>query len=483
MNVNFYQFSKRENSTAQPGSGTPAQTFDCKLKNDTSIISPIIELMKPSNISWSTILGFNYCYISDFSRYYFVQDLTFKTNSIVEIQLTVDVLASFKLTIGSASEYVLRAASDYNTNILDSLYPLNAEVSFAYGAFTGTTIPTEWLPWDIYGTYVIGIINNTSTIKNGAVTYYMIPYYVMNNVMSFLLGSPSYMNIQTSEISQELTKALVNPIQYITEAYYIPYDITSIYQPENLAMGWWPLPVVGDNYVATPFDNNAAAFWTVGTAKTRLDLPIHPESSNRGRYLRCNPWSRYMLYAGPFGNIPLDPGLLTKTDYIQLTVQGNGFGDVRLLIYDQYDNLIGKYTANVKQTLCVGQVNNDPLAFQKGLLSLAGTVAGGAANPVGAIVSGMTGIMDNSRNLYPQVQTTGSMNSAFENGTPFQLVAEFHGVADDDPTHRGRPLCEVKTINTLSGFILVADPDIAISGTAEENNKVKSYMSEGFYYE
>lgn len=487
--LNLLTFTKRENSTKVP---TQAQInagyiTQCYILDMTSVMEPTLRLQMPSNP-----VGYNYAYMPDFGRYYHITDWS-SDKDFWYATCTCDVLATYKSQIGASSEYVLRSASDYNTNILDELYPVTADISFKKGTFTAPGVSpenTEWIPWPQYGTYIIGVVNNSTTIKTGAVTYYAIPYYVMCNVMSFLLGSPSYMNIASTEVSQELTKALVNPIQYITEAFYIPYQITTPYPAETLSMGWWSLPS-GGNYDATPIEGAPSASWTIGTAKTKLYIPTHPETSNRGRYLRCNPWSRYMLYAGPFGNIPLDPSLITKSDYIQLTVEGNPFGDVRLTIYDQYDYIIGKYMCNVKQQLTVGQVNNDPYSFQQGMLSIAGSVGGAMVAAAGGNIAGagiastgiVSGIMDNARNLYPQVQTTGTMNSASENLQPFRMVGEFHGVADADPTHRGRPLCEVKTLNTLSGYILVADPDISIAGTQSEEQKIKSYMSSGFYYE
>ncbi len=106
-----------------------------------------------------------------------------------------------------------------------------------------------------------------------------------------------------------------------------------------------------------------------------------------------------------------------------------------------------------------------------------------ASNPGGAIAGTASGIISNQHNLYPQCQTSGTNASGAENGIYWTLVGEFHNAVDDDNTHRGRPLCQVKTISTLSGYILVADADIAVPGTAEENEKIKGYMNGGFYYE
>ena len=63
FNVVFYNFSKKENSTAVPASG--GTTYSCTLKDGCSIINPVIKLsLGPAS---SVPIGFNYCQISSTS--------------------------------------------------------------------------------------------------------------------------------------------------------------------------------------------------------------------------------------------------------------------------------------------------------------------------------------------------------------------------------------------------------------------------------
>lgn len=63
------------------------------LRNESSVINPsfLIEHENPS--------GFNYCYISDFCRYYFITNITAIRTGIWKIDCSVDVLMSFKTEI------------------------------------------------------------------------------------------------------------------------------------------------------------------------------------------------------------------------------------------------------------------------------------------------------------------------------------------------------------------------------------------------
>lgn len=70
-----------------------ALTLSGTLRNESSIINPsfIIEHSNPSN--------YNYCYISDFGRYYFINNITVVKNNLWKIDCNVDVLMSFSTEI------------------------------------------------------------------------------------------------------------------------------------------------------------------------------------------------------------------------------------------------------------------------------------------------------------------------------------------------------------------------------------------------
>ena len=70
---------------------------NCKILNDTSIINPTILVDR-----WNTIESFsdyNYCYIPQFSRYYFITNIVVDTRGFVSIELKVDVLMTYSASI------------------------------------------------------------------------------------------------------------------------------------------------------------------------------------------------------------------------------------------------------------------------------------------------------------------------------------------------------------------------------------------------
>lgn len=67
-----------------------AYTLTGSLRGESSIINPsfLIEYVNPSS--------YNYCYISDFGRYYFISNITSVRTGIWKIDCSVDVLMSFQ---------------------------------------------------------------------------------------------------------------------------------------------------------------------------------------------------------------------------------------------------------------------------------------------------------------------------------------------------------------------------------------------------
>jgi hypothetical protein len=114
---------------------------------------------------------------------------------------------------------------------------------------------------------------------------------------------------------------------------------------------------------------------------------------------------------------------------------------------------------------------------------MAGAAAGVPGIVAGAAVGSIGGIENGLRSKIPSARTiggTGSINSLI--GTP-TLYSQFAKIVDEDFNRRGRPLCAVRTINTLSGYIQTDKADISTTSTKAEQEQIRSYMEGGFYFE
>lgn len=109
MDIIFY------NNTSDPNTInktlTEVTTLSGELKTRCDIISPNI------TISNNGMINANYCYIPEFGRYYFIVRQTILNNNVIEIDLNVDVLESFKLEILSLP-CILENSTTNNDNYL-----------------------------------------------------------------------------------------------------------------------------------------------------------------------------------------------------------------------------------------------------------------------------------------------------------------------------------------------------------------------------
>lgn len=84
------------------------------LRDATNIINPVIL------IEISEIDNYNYCYINNFNRYYFITDITVIRTGLFAISLMVDVLESFKTDIKNLSVILLNTQNVGSSNYLPS---------------------------------------------------------------------------------------------------------------------------------------------------------------------------------------------------------------------------------------------------------------------------------------------------------------------------------------------------------------------------
>ena len=88
MNVSFYynQSDDRQiNKTL-----IEEKVFDGTVRDNVNVMNPVVRFFS------SEILRYNYCYIPDFQRYYFITSVTAVSNDIYDVNFTTDVLMSFR---------------------------------------------------------------------------------------------------------------------------------------------------------------------------------------------------------------------------------------------------------------------------------------------------------------------------------------------------------------------------------------------------
>lgn len=470
MQVTLYEFVKRENSTKRPATSTPSEVTGCVLKEATSIIRPTLVFTGLGNPT-----RFNYIYIEELGgRYYFIEDWVSVQNRW-ECNCTVDVLASFKTEIGGSTEYILRSSAEKDGYVIDQAYVTTSdtyvEISEALNPFSPGINGMN------SGHYILGIVTGAEHAYGG-VGYYVFTASEFRALVDHLYSDSIIEDAQ----NYDLVKAQTNPIQYIVSAKWFPEGIPILTETEavtSIRIGWWTV-AVSCRQLAYPIANTGQS----------IKIPKHPQSSNN-QYLNNAPYSRYSLMFTPFGEITIDPSLIydkeelvvyCSVDLITgvgiMSLAPNWFDDTPLRLCDMVKGYVG---VDVKLAQVASNYGGALMSVIGGALgAAAGAIAGGWA---GAI-SGISGAVGNAiDNLVPSVSTTGGTGGIVDCSIDLYLKGQFSKIVQTDNARLGSPLCKIRKISNIPGYIVVHDADFRASCTAQENVMIKDYMEGGFFYE
>lgn len=505
ITVDFYTFSKRDNSTARP-SGSPAGSYNCTLKERCGVVAPVIIL----NLGTSTNpSAWNYCHISDFNRYYHVTEWTYEAG-LWSASLRTDVLATYKTQIGAASLYVLRAAYRKTGAITDAMYPIMAGITVQDDPYKVNDAIEYW--WNAYaqggtgntakdGCFIVGLLSyvdaNTSTF--GGINYIALTPAQMQYFLRAIYdetGNPQsidsvrevFLASASSDVQAQMSYLVENPFtDYVKSVIYVPARPDVVSQHNVLYMG--RQEIRGVTYVS--FDPTAPI-----TLRASWPVPHHPLAASRGSYLNARPYTESFLLLPRLGVVPIDNGLFaTQTLPIIIELQIDPISGMGVYVfYGQSQEGSGMATRiELQRWSC--QIGVNVALSQTKDIGGKYEAFSSLLNPVSSIISmdvagAITGAGAAINNIRRQFETGGGVINKNDGWlglmgdyrTP-HLLTIFHDVVDDDNTNNGRPLCEIAQLQALPGYIKVQDGDVAIPGTSGEQSEVRGYLEGGFFYE
>lgn len=472
IKIKFWSFEKKHNSTAVPGDNLDYSEVEGVIKADCSITSPSVDIMLPqdsTNFRYMT-----YAYIESFARYYFVTDWRWN-GRLWTCSMSVDVLASYKPKILDASEFVLRSAYIYNDYIIDNALPTTAQQEMRFSA---NMIPESYR-WqgDLEdGTYVLGIVNSSEDAV-GAVAYYKFTPAQVRVLCNKMLGSSTYLAIDTDVLEQGIQEALVNPWQYIVSCMWYPFDVASGDSVSAITIGWWSFDI----------PCTKIASWGYSFAQLKFAVLKHPKYQYNGRYLALQPFSTYELFVPGFGTHALPAGYMVDADTILCDIVTDSIsGSSTMTVYRNNSDggEICKITAQVGVPIQLASMSYKPIA--SAIMSGIGLASSLTGTPlvydqgIGGILArfGM-GIADQNTTI----STAGSTGNLSQFHYPPFLKHVFVDQPDIPSNDMGRPLCRRIRLGDLHDYTVCEHGDINISCTDGERQSIKSFLEGGFYIE
>lgn len=475
--VNFYRFSKKENSTKRPG--TADKTYPCTIKTESGVITPRILLQIPVSENPTV---YNYAFIEEYDRYYYVADWIW-SKGIWLAQLSIDYLASWRDTIGSSNLYVLRASAEFDFYVPDSLYPAKDSVNFTY---TWSQFD-DWaeLPTLERGTYVIGVINSSSS-DWGTIAYYAVKPSQMSALREFMLAGADDWNTIATDLDASLLKSFVDPFSYI------------------VSCKWFPTTISGGTAESIKF-----GFWDSGISANKLSSLIQKkeftlarptiENNDRGEWVAKSPFTSYHIQCIPWGNVAIDSTDIDANGVVVVRLIDYVTGLGTLAIYKKIANapeggysiqggLLGMAETQVGIDVRLSQLSYDisvPTSITELVSGLGASVIASAYSAADSAIGKGAGIASGISASLSSSQKVGEQGGYAQNsiGGTIALVAKTFVPVEDDNTDQGKPLCSNRVISSIPGYIKVQHGDVQMLGTLTEKTAVKNYLEGGFFYE
>lgn len=463
MTIKVYTtFSKRKNSTKQPAGGTDVTV---KLKTPTSILNPVFEIS-------ATYASYKYVYVSSWNRYYYVTDVIYITNDIVEMYCTCDIMASHKTEIGSYNAYVLRSSYSYDLMLHDD------ELSQGQ----------EYVQ-DISGSRTTIL---ASTVKQGAYVLRTVGYSGINSflategdlvsIMQYAYDQNTYTNDWLAFFSDNIAAASVDPFKFIVDVRWIALTDSMI----SSLIGTRPARRVYLGYFDTNKDlhkvDPIGAYFPTSLIYNTYTVAVPSPYYNDFRDYDPS-WAEYEIYVPGCGNHPLNPVAVQdgiSIDYAIDILTGEVVAQVYQGTADPDRSLLFETRGGAGAPIQIGQMSANG----------SGNIIGSLAGKINAMTRA-SGLLDNiphsaiSAAVGEHSSVIGSVGSrGCIQYNPDAFITKRLLKAKGSPADVvGRPLCQTFQISSLPGFILCKDASLSISGYDSERDVINGYLNNGFYYE
>ena len=522
--IRMYQFNKKVNSTKRPNiAGTP---FSCEMKTSSSILFPVVEIR--SGNSGRSLPLFNYAYIDEFKRYYWIDDITYDIG-IWSISMHCDALASFQYDILQSNQYVVRSSSEYDNEIADTMYltktanynmeyveikypGIGGNPNYVYTDDPGSGYATEefFNQSLTAGYFVIGIVGSNTA----GVTYYSM---TNNNFKNFIQNAFTLVPSNMTDVSSGVANAIFNPMQYITSARWYPVEPYYTTTTSTIKVGGYAIPGSYTAGILTATDIKKVVF--------KMTLPKHP--SNK-KWMNLSPFTELSLVFQPFGVIPLDTTKLLNSESIVIQIPIDFCGGMCTLnVYREDssetvplnpDGLLYSVSMDYGVSLPVSTLVMDWKAgaivstmqflksisldnpFKKETTASSGRSAGSGRGPgittrnlperdssSTSAVDLLDKAMDLTASALGQVSSTGAVGSflAYMTNQPY-IMGWFKNNVEEDNAKFGRPLYKVRPLYALSGFCVCMNSVVNFSSgnpMQEEIITIQSALNNGVYLE
>lgn len=505
MQVVLYNYSGEAKVVDKSSYLTQVLSLTGEFKDAVSVLYPklLLEVSSASNIF------FNYVYIAEMARYYYVTDIVLLSNTLVEVSLKVDPLMSYKTEILAQTAFVGRSESNGTTYLYDSRLPLQPikEITESVpdaGGFKNFSFASTF--------------NTTSTAKNVMVTVagqsglgFLIPALgtlpsINTNYFSDAGGTTYW--AMTVDNFRALTSALMGSqsakASFFISAVAYPFEVES----DNAlgSVGMWEKTGIDPNtgldtysYVAIPGVQGYLGYPS-SPYKIIADFVV-PYS---GDFIDLEPYAIHEIWIPFYGWKEISfRDIMDHRILIYYAVNYQD-GSAMVVVYDYTTKReLFSSSCQIGVRLAISNTNAQELEAQKnamksnlilGLVSSAISIGAGGltGNALGAIYGGLKGVgeitnyINQSAQMFERAQSTnaGAMTGLYSSLEVRIRTTKNRRWNYDASTYKhefGLPLLQFKTLSSLSGFCQVEDVHLSgfSAATDTEKDMIVASLKEG----
>lgn len=522
MEIRLIKYAQENNRVDKDTYFGTIKVLQGTMRTPTSILYPIIQIAEDSSI-----IDYNYCYISEFKRYYFVTDIVSTRNGLWEISLSVDVLMSFKTDILKQTCIVSRNEFEYNLMLEDKYLFTKYERKITETEVTNITDSSiNYVEFcKDYSTYP-SAESKCNVIVTGIGKFWSTDIYptnidiISNNFLPnldskkqfYYCGSNGSNSIYSVGISVAMLRTFLEWLQdkgrysYIISIIVLPYyiDVNTNYG------GLGEIQINSEKSGVNCFALKHSISDYITTNKFKIS------SSNPKTFLVYEPYCNYSLYLPYCGYIDLkasqvldkelmvqyqinymdgssqcivtnvtDNQIITKQECqlgIRVPISSDNSYDISILKAQNITNGVLSSIGNI------GEIAMSSLGISNGLsvlqyasamnsisLQLGGTnqvnrSTSSLGNGVLGLASNIANTIMNDQKLYPKAQcSSGGGQLSYYLPQKVRLRKSYietniNPTASSYCRIYGKPLELVKKLSTMHGFTMVADIDLIDMG-------------------
>lgn len=476
INATFYNFSKRNNSTAIPTGAGDIVAVD--LKNGVDILNPSFLISKNSTPTWNYMLFEN--------RYYFITDFTSVRNGLWEISAKVDVLGTYKSNITGSSAFVTyysHSNSEISDLRLSTKTTQTTQISEAgFDTLGGTPASSCACVVTIVGEDSTGLFAvSQSDLKNIfsnsmandwsndiqaiEIAY---PYEYEGDIMAWLHNIANYFARGWEYLKLAFNWSLYkgNALECVKNAVQVPLsksDCGGIEQ--DVKIGGILTEINGYLITDRIFSDGC-------------DVAIPWQASD---WRRNAPYHSIYLYIPWIGVINIPPSDVIGNDTIHVSASVDKYTGSITFVAKAGNKTIFYGGTNAGSSYPIGSSNVSPLPVVSSITEMAVGVA--SENPVMAS-SGFLGL---ANNLQPTATCIGSNTGASAlglNGNKVYCWTVFHDTTVGPHTIssvKGEPYNGVLALTNISGYVQTQDFSVAGNMTSTERDMINDFMNGGVY--